>query len=110
MDEDAERWFLKFDALYRRWRSLETRYQKLWCDFRKYMIEEYVFVNAEGKANKKQIEDADSSFSATASMTRADSFSKSAQPSRHDWGFRPKFYVDCFDRLGFVEARHRHGF
>jgi hypothetical protein len=48
------------------------------------MIEEYVFVNAEGKANKKQIEDADSSFSATASMTRADSFSKSAQPSRHD--------------------------
>lgn len=65
---------------------LIARYQKLWCDFRQYMIQEYVFVNAEGKSNKKQIEEADLSFSASAStpIGRSDSFASSSQPPRHD--------------------------
>ncbi len=61
------------------------RYQKLWCDFRQYMVQEYVYATVEGKAIKNKIEEADTTFSLTvkSQVERADSFG-SAKSARHE--------------------------
>lgn len=57
----------------------------MWCDFRQYMVQEYVFANVEGKANKNKIEDAETTFNpaAKSQLERADSFG-SAKSARHE--------------------------
>ena len=49
------------------------------------MVQEYVFANVEGKANKNKIEDAETTFNpaAKSQVERADSFG-SAKSARHE--------------------------
>ncbi len=83
-------YFLKsiesYDGRYVTMVSSLCRYQKLWCDFRQYMVQEYVYATVEGKGNKQnKIEEADTPFSplAKSQVERADSFG-SAKSARHE--------------------------